>query len=263
MQEIGEKPELLWVPLDLIDVDHRYQRELRKALSSRIAKHFEWRKFGAVVLSRKEDGRFNVVEGQHRVEAARQHGGIVDVPAVVVVNDGRQGEADTFVAINRDRLAVTSIDQYWAGVEAGHPVAMAVKKVLDSTGCGVVPANGHYKPNLTNAVTAIDRCLKNYGEGPTRRAVLAIRKAWPNEEKALRGTLITAMARVIKANLKTIDDDEMSRSIENQSFAQMTASAEAFRKLGGGSAEAALSKTLVELYNRGKRTNVIYFGAGR
>lgn len=259
--QTGPLPALEFVEVTLIDTDRNYQREIRAGLVERILKKFEWRKFGAVVLSRKPDGRFNVVEGQHRVKAATLHPAVDKVPAVIVDHDKTAAEADSFLAINRDRMAVSSVEQYWAGLTAGDDTAIAISRVLQSAGCDVVPAQGHYKPNLTNSISAIDRCLKRYGHGATRRALLIIRAAWPDDAKSLRGTLITALARIIRNNEKTVADPELVAAIRPQSIAKLTAHAETFRKLSGGSAETALSKTIAELYNKGKRTNTIHFGA--
>jgi len=262
-ENIGEKPELEWISVDLIDVDSNYQREIKPQLVDKILSGFSWSKFGALVLSRQENGRFSVVEGQHRWKAACLHPRIDAVPAVVVRHDSTKGEADSFLAINRDRMAVTSVEQYWAGLTAGDDAAIAVSKVLQSAGCDVVPAQGHYRPNLTNSISAIDRCLKRYGDASTRRALLIIRAAWPDDAKALRGTLITSLARIIRANDKTIADPELVAAIRPQSLAKLTAHAEAFRKLSGGSAETALTKAIAELYNKGKRVNLIMIGEQR
>lgn len=262
-REVGERPTLEWVSVDLIDVDNNYQRELKTSLVEKILRRFAWSKFGALVLSRQENGRFTVVEGQHRWKAACLHPDISEVPAVIVSHADLAGEASSFLAINRDRMAVSSVEQYWAGLTAGDDAAIAISKVLQSAGCDVVPAPGHYRPNLTNSITAIDRCLKRYGHGATRRALLVIRAAWPNDPKSLRGTLITALARIIRANEKTIADHDLAQAIQPQSIAKLTAHAEAFRKLSGGSAETAITKAIVELYNKGKRTNFIYIGEVR
>lgn len=260
---IGAKPDLQWVSVGLIDVDNNYQREIKPHLVDKILKRFSWAKFGAIVLSHGVAGRFNVVEGQHRWKAASLHPDVSEVPAVIVRHEDVKGEAESFLAINRDRMAVTSVEQYWAGLTAGDDRAIAVSNVLQAAQCDVVPAAGHYRPNLTNSVTAIDRCLKRYGHAATRRALLIIRAAWPDDAKALRGTLITALARIIRANEKTVQDHELTAAIRNQSFARLTAHAEGFRKLSGGSAETALTKTLAELYNKGKRTNIILIGEAR
>ena len=260
---IGEKPELQWVSVDLIDVDNNYQREVKPHLVDRILKKFSWSKFGAIVLSRGQNGRFNVVEGQHRWAAAKLHPDVSEVPAVVVDHDDVKGEAESFLAINRDRMAVSSVEQYWAGLTAGDDRAVAVSNVLHKAGCDVVPAQGHYRPNLTNSISAIDRCLQRYGEAATRRALLIIRAAWPDETKALRGTLITALARIVRANEKVVADPELVAAIRPQSLAKLTAHAEGFRKLSGGSSETALTKTIAELYNKGKRINTIMIGEAR
>lgn len=230
---IGSRPELEWVAVDQILVDSNYQREIKPRLVDRILRNFSWAKFGAVVLSKQEDGRFTIVEGQHRWKAATMHPAIDAIPAVVVQHKDIADEAESFLAINRDRMAVSSVEQYWAGLTSGDERAIAISTVLQSAGCDVVPAAGHYRPNLTNSISAIDRCLKRYGHGPTRRALLVIRAAWPNDARSLRGTLITALARIIHANDKTISEPDLV---------------------------TALSKALVEIYNKGKRVNTIMIG---
>ena len=262
-RQIGARPDLDWVAVDLIDVDSNYQRDIKPALVDKILRRFSWAKFGALVLARKDDGCFNVVEGQHRWKAASLHPDVEAVPAVIVGHEDVAGEASMFLAINRDRMAVSSVEQYWAGLAAGDESSVAVSKVLASAGCDVVPSNGYYRPNLTNSISAVKRCLERYGDGATRRALLVIREAWPNEAKALRGTLITALARVIRNNGGTIADPDLVAALRPQSMAKMTAHAEQLRKLAGGAADVALAKTVVELYNKGKRVNTISIGEAR
>ncbi|MHB2265836.1 DUF6551 family protein [Aliihoeflea sp. PC F10.4] len=262
-REIGERPSLEWVSVEAIDVDGNYQRELKSRLVDKILRSFSWAKFGSIVLSRQDDGRYSVVEGQHRWKAASLHPDIDTVPAVIVSHDDVAGEAASFLAINRDRMAVSSVEQYWAGLTAGDPNILVISSVLKSAGCDVVPEQGHYRPNLTNSISAIDRCIKRYGDAATKRALLVVRGAWPKEPKALRGILITALARIIKANGKAVADQDLIAAIRNESIATLTGHAEAFRKLSGGSSETALSKTIAELYNKGRRVNTIYFGEAR
>lgn len=261
-RDICAAPDLEWVDVGLIDVDSNYQREIRPALVQRILKRFSWARFGAVVLSRKADGRYNIVEGQHRWKAAGLHPDVQAVPAVIVPHAGTADEAGNFLAINRDRMSVTSVEQYWAGLTAGDETAKAISAVLQSAGCDVVPAQGYYRPHLTNSIGAVRRCLERHGEGATRRALLAIRGAWPDEAQALRGTLITALARIIRNNAG-LNDADLVTALRPQSIAKLTAHAEAFRKLSGGSSETAITKAVVEIYNKGKRVNTIQIGEAR
>lgn len=257
---IGQKPELDWIDVNLIDVDHNYQREIDGRQVQKILTGFRWDHFGAVVLARKEGGRFAVTDGQHRCKAAVLHPGITHVPALIIGGEGMAAEAENFLVINRARKSVSPVDTFWAGVAAGNAEDLRLHSVLKSAGCDIVATTGDYRPGHTSAVAALRRAVERYGDGATIQALKIICEAWPADPKALRGTLITAIARLVRNN-KELDRARLIRVLAPKSFAEMTAAAEAFRKLSGGSAEAAISKTITELYNKHLSTNQIYYGA--
>lgn len=257
--DIGTEPTLTWVDKDLIDVDHNYQREVDGKQVAKILRGFRWDHFGAVILAPKTDGRFAVTDGQHRCKAAKLHPGVKRVPALVTTLDGVEQEADNFLMVNRGRKAVTPVEVFWAGIAAGDPKAARIRDVLAAAGCEVVAGAGEYKPGHTNAVAALDRALERYGDGATIAALKVIRRAWPTDPKSLRGTIITSVARLIRNN-DGIDVERLAKVLAPKSFAEMTAAAENFRKLSGGSAETAISKTITELYNKHLSTNQIYYG---
>lgn len=256
---IGERPELVWVDVERIDVDHNYQRELDGRQVQRILKGFRWDHFGAVVLARKEHGRYSVTDGQHRCKAALLHPDIREVPALVIGGEGLEAEAENFLVINRSRKAVSPVDTYWAGVASGNADDLRIRDVLARAGCDVVPGNGEYKPGYTNAVSALRRSVQRYGDAATVTSLKIIRAAWPTDAKALRGTLITTIARLVRNN-NGLDRDRLAKVLAPKSFAEMTAAAEAFRKISGGSSETVLSKVIIELYNKHLTTNQILIG---
>lgn len=260
--EIGQLPELKWVDVDLIDVDHNYQREVDGRAVERILGDFRWDHFGAVVLAPKPDGRFAVTDGQHRVKAAQLHPSVKQVPALVTHIDGMVGEAQNFLVINRARKAVTSIETFWAGVVSGDEKCVRVRAVLEAAGCDVVANQSDYRVGHTNAVSAVMRSLDRYGDKAVITACKVICAAWPKDSKALRGTLITALARLVRNN-DGIDTDRLVKVLAPKSFTEMTAAAEGFRKLSGGDAPTAISKTIAELYNKHLSTNQIFFGSDK
>lgn len=256
---VGDKPRLEWVAIERIRVDRNYQSDLKPGRVKQILREFEWSKFGALQLAEQADGSFHVFDGQHRHEAARLHPDVTEVPAVIIAVDGGREEADAFLGVNTNRSAVTPIERYWAGLEAGYPAMMAVCSVLDEAGCEVVQGLGLVAPNKTAAVQAISRAIQRYGEEAVTEAIRLLRAAWPTAKDALKGTLISALSRIVKNN-PDMNNKRMTDVLAGTDLQALSADAEAMRKISGGDATTSITKTLVELYNRGIRVNQISIG---
>lgn len=257
----GPQPRLDWVPIAKIRVDDAYQRQLKKSRVAQILRDFTWAHFQPVMLAEHEDGTFTVFDGQHRVEAARQHPNVKDVPAAIVAFDESYQEAGAFLGVNVNRSAITTVDRYYAGLEAGDTEMMAVCAVLEEAGCEVVEAGKYVPaPNKTAAVSAVSRAIRLYGDWAVAEALRTLRQAWPKDARALNGSLIIALARLYKNNRKIIDRGRMAEKLVSKNRAILTADADALRKIGGGDAVMNLSKALVEIYNRQLQTNLIALG---
>lgn len=257
----GAQPRLDWVPISKIRVDDAYQRQIKQSRVSQILRDFNWAHFQPVMLAEHEDGTFTVFDGQHRVEAARQHPNVKDVPAAIVSFDEGYQEAGAFIGVNVNRSSITNIERYYAGIEAGDAEMMAVCSALDEAGCEVVEA-GKYTPapNRTAAVSSVNRAIKLYGETAVTAACLTIRKAWPRDNRGLNGSLIVCLARIYRHNRKFIDADRMIQKLVSKNRVLLVSDAEALRKIGGGDNMAALTRALVEMYNRGLSSNLISSG---
>ena len=259
-QKTGALPELQFVPVDAITVDHNYQREIKPRRVQQILKEFHWSKFGALSLSRHPDGSLSVYDGQHRLAAARAHPRIDKVPAVIVDIDTMKDEAAAFLSVNIDRTAVTTIERYYAGIEAQDPDMIRVRDVLARAECEVVPAQGIGKrANRTQAITAVLRAIQRYGEKAVVQSCLTLVCAWPKDGDALAGTLITALSRLYRNNA-SIDEKRLVDCLRSRGRALLTADAETLRKIAGGSSDTVICKAIVENYNKGLSKNQIEIG---
>jgi len=257
----GEPPELGWVELDKIFVDATYQRPLKPRRVQQILRDFCWSQFGAVMLVAREDGTFAVYDGQHRFEAARQHPAISAVPAVIVVLDQPFEEAQSFLGVNVNRSAISTVEKYWAGIEAGDETMMQICAVLEEADCEVVPAGTKSAaPGRTSAITAIERAIKAYGDTAVTQACKALREAWPKDAGALNGTMIQALARLYRNNRQAIDHARMVTKLHGKDRKILVADGETFRKMGGGDAALNIAKVLVEVYNKGLQKGFISLG---
>ncbi|MBJ6722409.1 ParB N-terminal domain-containing protein [Bacillus sp. PR5] len=245
----GKPPRLDYVPVAQIYTDHNYQRELDERRVQKLVRAFAWTKFGAISLIESGLEKFAVVDGQHRLEAARRLG-FERVPSSITNAGQFKTEAEIFLALNRDRKNVTPIERYWAGLAAEDPETVRAKKVLDACGCEVSPTMGVKKPNYTAAITALMRSISYYGEKATREAIEIIRESWPEDANALRGVIIMGLAAVINNNAG-YKRERMQKVLAASNIDTMITGAEAIRKLSKGSASSALSKAIIEIYNHG------------
>lgn len=176
----GEVPVLDWVDKDLIDVDEAYQRPLDEARVQRMVEWFDWRSFGALVLTKAADGRYHTPDGQHRLEAAKRHPKVSVVPAVIVEAETTAEEAEVFVGINRDRKNVTPMQLYWAELAAEDPEALTVSQVCERAGITIVRSPGgatKAKPGDTLAISAIRSLVTRRGAMRARRILEVLGKA--------------------------------------------------------------------------------------
>ena len=144
----GEPPEMTWLDCSDLQIDPDYQRSIdnkgSQNLIRRIAVNWDWRLCAPLTVSLRtgEDGaeRHFVIDGQHRMSAAKLRGDIPQLPCIVSVFASREEEAAAFVGINTERKAVTKLDQFFARLVAGNAAAKAAKAVIDEAGL-TVPRN--------------------------------------------------------------------------------------------------------------------------
>ncbi|SLN77270.1 DUF6551 family protein [Oceanibacterium hippocampi] len=254
----GPEPVLDWLPLDRLVVDDRYQRDASRTGSrgiiNKICREFRWRAFQPPTVAPLGDGTFAIIDGQHRVEAARKHPLIDRVPCYVVEADDLADQADGFVRINADRRQVPGTVLHQARARAGDGDALQLEKVCHAAGVRIAryrPAHG-CEPAETVAVGSIRKLIFNYGEAPVREALETIRAAHPETRDALRAPLIKALA-VFHASYRRADGfdrERLIRVVGEQSPLDLVETGRTSKKMFGGSASAAIVAALRHAYNR-------------
>jgi len=249
---IGTPPQTDFVNVDLIDVDPLYQRPLNEALVQAIVDDFRWEKFGSLTLARRPRGRFAVVEGQHRREAARRHPQVYGAPTVIFTFASIEDEAAAFVGINSDRRAVTLVEKHHALVTAGDPTALRINGLLEAADCGI----GSSAPRETMAIAAVHRALNEYGYANTTKALKALRKAWPDVRRVLRANMILALAFLFHRN-PSAQVEKVARALGAQTAAEMLAAANRIR-LGGDTPAMAMRVAISNVYTVKYPTSGLY-----
>jgi hypothetical protein len=91
---LGMPPSIENRSPDELNIDDAYQRSIdtgpSRSLIQKIAKGWDWRMCLPLVVSKREDGSLWVLDGQHRLAAAKVRGDIPYLPCCVSVYGGIQ-----------------------------------------------------------------------------------------------------------------------------------------------------------------------------
>lgn len=148
-----------WLPIAELRVSPVAQRDLRSAWVDQLAAEFDPVRIGKLLVN-KRDGRYYIVDGQHRVAAMRQMGWD-DQSIECEITDGltEAEEADLFLWRNK-RLNVRPFDMFRVAVVAEREQETTIDKIVRRSGFTI---SDHGKVGTIGAVGAL---RKVYAHGP-------------------------------------------------------------------------------------------------
>lgn len=154
----GDCGQLAYVPKAVLHIDPAYQRNATHTKVLRIAKEWNWMALGAITVSER-DGVLFVVDGQHRVLAAKKRSDVQELPCIIFKSSGARDEAKGFVEANTNRKAVVIKDRHDAMLMYGDPIATHVQSLLDRG--GKVVASGSKQPDSIQAIGVLHKLAKS------------------------------------------------------------------------------------------------------
>ena len=146
----------LAIPKNQLKVDAEYQRTAIDAKILRIAAAWSWTACGVIIVADRA-GEFFVVDGQHRVLAARKRSDISDLPCLVFETTDPSSEALGFLRANKDRAPIKSFDAFRAQCVAGDEGAAIMDRMITGVGRRVDQASGG---RTFAALTALRRIVE-------------------------------------------------------------------------------------------------------
>jgi hypothetical protein len=203
MTDFGPKSEMRWVHVDRLSVDERYQRSLEtragQKLIGRIVEGFRWSAFHAILVTPSDQG-WRILDGQHRVEAARRLG-IDEVPAVVIETVSLTDQAAAFLSANRDRIKVNEYALHHAQLVSGECLALSVDELCKGAEIAIprypLPSD-QIKPGQTLALGALRRLAKMQDRALAHCVVVTVANAYRGEAGALRSSIFQAVCSLMR-----------------------------------------------------------------
>jgi len=202
----GVPPSIEWQAVGALEVDPAYQRSLEakesRGLIRTIARHWDWRLCAPLTVSRRIDpGGLFVIDGQHRLEAARLRGDIPHLPCIISTFGSIAEEAGCFVALNTRRRRVNALDTFRAELAAGDARAIAVSELIHRAGLSIARHGNHlcWKPGQISSVPGVKNALGRHGAATTLAALEAVAKAWPDEALQYAGRILAGLYPLMAA----------------------------------------------------------------
>lgn len=243
---LSKPPELKWMAIKDLMIDPVYQREIGRTGHKnieRIAREFEWAKFATVIVARADAAnRFVIVDGQHRVTAARLRG-LEKVPCQVIDAD-RALQAGAFAAINANITEMSPMQLHAAKLAANDPQALHLGRICASAGVSILRypvQTKNQKAGETMAVGMLYRMLAKFGEDVLEAALSCITRTRNGHPGMVRSQLVTALCVVLEAEPPWRESKKLLKAMGKLDFVAAFAQGCASARAGsGGGIVAAL-----------------------
>jgi len=258
--DLGPAPRMEWLPIGALEVDRRYQRQMGPdnwKHVNRIAREFTWLYYQPIVVAPKSGAgnatrnamgggaAYVVIDGQHRLEAARKHPLIETLPCYVVDAGDVARQAQAFVALNARRIGVTRLQRFWAAHAAGEPVALKIHRICTAAGVTITRSGGVLPPCTTIATYTIERLLP-LGAATITAALQVLGETHGDRPDAFKSAPIFALVQL--AARPGFDRARLVRVMRRADLDRLAGAAKSWRAENGGPLERALERELTKLY---------------
>ncbi len=214
---LGNLPALQYLLPQQLQIDETYQRTIdspaSQGLIRKIAAHWNWDLCQPLVVARREAGELFVIDGQHRLEAARLRGDIAQLPAVVVHYASVADEAASFVHLNQQRTPLKPLQIFHAALASGDSTALAIEAAIAAAGLHLSRSSQlETPPPMTiNNVGGLLRMWQRVGPGPAAEALQVLAAAFAGRKLIYAGTLYPGLAAICAREMKPTGTFEPGR----------------------------------------------------
>lgn len=199
----GSLPVLQYLAPAQLQVDATYQRSIEnsqsRSLIAKIAREWNWDLCQVLVVSRRGDQGLFVVDGQHRLSAAKLRPDIAQLPCVVATYASAQEEAAIFAKLNRQRTPLKAIDIFKAAVAGKDPDACKLMSLINQSGLTLAKGtnNVDQPPGAISNIGGIREAQRTYGDKATLKALRILRQAFDGQVLRYAGTIFGGIAGAV------------------------------------------------------------------
>lgn len=249
-------------------LDLKVQRQLNEDRADKMAEDFQPHALGLVTASKRADGHVYVLDGSHRVSAARKarYDGLI--ACRLFENLTLKEEAALFLSLNNSR-AVQAIDRFKVRVTQGEPIATGINKVLEHYDLHVDWANNQSLGTIS-AIGALEKLYRGMGvreEGEYPDLVDKLcdillkaygKDAANNDRSMFSATIIQGLGTFIAIYNKRINNDRLVECLQNTTPRQIITNTRVLKdaKVKGAQMAMNSAQVILNLYNNRNRNKL-------
>lgn len=257
------KANLIDMGVNEFAVDPTVQRQLNEPRVVSLAKNFNPQMLGLVTASKRLDGRSYILDGQHRIAAARRAGYSGYVATRLYEDLSVAEEAQLFLDLNNTRK-VNALDKFNVRATKGDPAAIALKKALENVG---LRASGQHTGGMFAAIVALERVyagFMSYASEPRLDLVEAVlqilTKAYSARNRtAFQANTVQGVGLILHIFGKRVDADDLVQALRDITPEDLAIRGRSTKDLEGGTGAQGVAKVILSIYNKGKSSRRLEF----
>lgn len=185
------------VQLSALNVDPRYQSPFSESRARGLARNFRRDAACAIVVSLREDGTLWIIDGQHRVGAAKKVL-LKTILAWVYVGLSLKEEAALFAELNTQRKSPTSRAVFNALLCADQEPYISIHQTVREAGLTLSLTNTKGSHSIVCIGTVVS-IWRSGGKERLSRVLNIAKAAWPSDDRAFDSYILAGLSHLIKA----------------------------------------------------------------
>lgn len=260
---VPRSSSLRWLWVDELHVDSNAQRPLRPGWVKGHVSEFDPEQIGYIVVNERKDGKWYVIDGQHRVALIqavwpneRQQ---VQCEAFIGLTVAQ--EAELFLARN-DRINVRAYDKFRVAITAGEGVESDIYRIVLAQGLAI---SDQEREGTITAVKAIQHVHRGDGiapkDGPAAlaRTLKTVQRAWGRGPSSFNGHILRGIGLVQLRYNGKLDQEALAEKLgpTRGGAPGILGTAKQVQDMRSQPLHKCVAAVVVDIYNRGRRNGKI------
>jgi hypothetical protein len=229
-------------------VDFGYQRQIVKKRIDDMARNFDQKAMTSLIVSKRSNGQYAIIDGQHRFVAGTKAG--IDFFVCQVYTElTYEDEAKLFHTINNNRGPMKSVQQFKALIESNDEASKQILYIVQNHGF-IIKFIGPV--SAKNEIKSIKELTTAYKISPMHLDLVMklLREIWNGDKKSLTHHVIGALSKFIYLYKDQIDLSRLVKVIKSVSIDEIIRKSKTRVEIDNCFLTNAVVKEIFKLYNK-------------